>query len=211
MCLACPPGCLSCSDCYTCKICKPDFIFDAGTSSCFEYCGDGKRYIHECDDGNNKDGDGCSRDCRIESGYRCTGGTPDTPDQCYNQIPSRITIEQTGQIRKSTSIVINIKINYLPNSLMMSNDCNNKCNQIIIGQIISGDSSSISITSQYIAGTSYSFALTVDFGRPYIGEFKIKIDMNKSVTSKYFGPIPIDSLNIDVKPLYLAAVEERID
>ena len=102
--------------------------------------------------------------------------------------------------------MINVKINYLPNSLMMSADCNNKCNQIIIGQIISGDKSAISITSQYVAGTSYSFSLTVDFGRPYIGEFNIKVDLNKSLTSKYFGPIPIDSLNIDVKPLYLASV-----
>jgi cysteine-rich repeat protein len=28
-------------------------------------CGDGKRFILQCDDGNNEDGDGCSRDCKI--------------------------------------------------------------------------------------------------------------------------------------------------
>ena len=26
----------------------------------------------ECDDGNNIDGDGCSKDCKQESGYLCT-------------------------------------------------------------------------------------------------------------------------------------------
>jgi cysteine-rich repeat protein len=28
-------------------------------------CGDGKRFVLECDDENNFDGDGCSKDCRI--------------------------------------------------------------------------------------------------------------------------------------------------
>lgn len=37
-------------------------------------CGDGIRHIvagEECDDGNVIDGDGCTSDCRIESGYEC--------------------------------------------------------------------------------------------------------------------------------------------
>ena len=28
-CLACPDGCLTCKDCYTCELCKPEFNFDA--------------------------------------------------------------------------------------------------------------------------------------------------------------------------------------
>ena len=35
-------------------------------------CGDGSRSIaEECDDGNEEIGDGCSKSCRIEAGYRC--------------------------------------------------------------------------------------------------------------------------------------------
>lgn len=119
-CLACPDGCLSCSDCYHCKTCRPEFIFDPHTQHCFEYCGDGLKFVHECDDGNNNDGDGCSRDCQVEAGYTCTGGTPNSADQCYNQVPSRVTIEQTGQVRLSTSIVLNLRVNYIPNSLLLS-------------------------------------------------------------------------------------------
>lgn len=43
-CLACTDGCLSCSDCYRCRICRPEFIFDSATEKCFEMCGDGKRF-----------------------------------------------------------------------------------------------------------------------------------------------------------------------
>jgi cysteine-rich repeat protein len=44
-------------------------------SACQEICGDGKLYTLECDDGNNADGDGCSRDCHIEEGFTCVNGT----------------------------------------------------------------------------------------------------------------------------------------
>ena len=37
-------------------------------------CGDGAVDANEgCDDGNNVDGDGCSRRCRFENGFKCTG------------------------------------------------------------------------------------------------------------------------------------------
>jgi fibro-slime domain-containing protein len=41
--------------------------FAPTSSSCRSACGDGvKAANEECDDGNNQDGDGCSRDCRAE-------------------------------------------------------------------------------------------------------------------------------------------------
>ena len=169
MCLACPDGCLSCSDCYTCKTCRPEFIFDPKTHHCFEYCGDGKKFVLECDDGNNRDGDGCSRDCRIEAGYTCTGGAPDSADQCYNSVPSRVSISQTGQVRLSTSIVLNLRVNYIPASLLISHDCEDSCSQILTGTILSGDTSSLGITSHFLAGTAYDFTMTIEFGRPYMG------------------------------------------
>ena len=43
-------------------------------------CGNGQRtYSEGCDDGNLIDGDGCSAQCSIESGFRCSGGRPATP------------------------------------------------------------------------------------------------------------------------------------
>jgi cysteine-rich repeat protein len=37
---------------------------------------------YQCDDGNTKNGDGCSSTCTIEKGYICTGGTPFRRDVC---------------------------------------------------------------------------------------------------------------------------------
>lgn len=52
-CVACPDGCLSCVDCYTCVMCRPEFNFHPYSNLCVEKCGDGLRFVDECDDGNN--------------------------------------------------------------------------------------------------------------------------------------------------------------
>ncbi len=64
-CLPCSDGCLSCRDCYDCSQCRPDYVLQTKTGLCVEVCGDGKRYTSGCDDGNNIDGDGCSKDCKV--------------------------------------------------------------------------------------------------------------------------------------------------
>ena len=113
-CLTCPDGCLSCSDSYTCLSCSVHFEYDWQSKLCFEICGDGFRYTLECDDGNNADGDGCSRSCQIEPSYTCRGGSPSTPDNCLVYNPSFVTLTQIGQIRYATKIISNIKVDYLP-------------------------------------------------------------------------------------------------
>ncbi len=40
-------------------------------NKCSEICGDGIKYMAECDDGNRESKDGCSSDCKIERGYEC--------------------------------------------------------------------------------------------------------------------------------------------
>jgi cysteine-rich repeat protein len=35
-----------------------------------------------CDDGNNKEGDGCSSQCRVETGFECSGGNVTSKDVC---------------------------------------------------------------------------------------------------------------------------------
>lgn len=64
-CLPCSDGCLSCTSCYSCTQCRPEYNYNPNKNLCFEICGDGKRFTLACDDGNNIDGDGCSRDCKI--------------------------------------------------------------------------------------------------------------------------------------------------
>ena len=45
--------------------CSPGFNFDSPSELCIEYCGDGKKFDIECDDGNNESGDGCTLDCKV--------------------------------------------------------------------------------------------------------------------------------------------------
>jgi len=46
-----------------------------------ERCGNGiKEGVEKCDDGNQKDGDGCSSICRVEPGWECT---PTSPSSCW--------------------------------------------------------------------------------------------------------------------------------
>ena len=66
-CLPCPVGCLTCDSSYVCEICKPEFTYDAHSQLCKEHCGDGMKFMLECDDGNNVNGDGCSSTCEIET------------------------------------------------------------------------------------------------------------------------------------------------
>ena len=113
-CLPCPQGCLSCESSYKCTQCSVDFNFNIASDLCIEFCGDGKRYNLPCDDGNNIDGDGCSRNCEVEIGYICRGGSPNSVDDCILYQPTDLTLIQTGYIRYSTRIIINIKVDYVP-------------------------------------------------------------------------------------------------
>ena len=59
-CLPCPSGCLSCSSSYVCEACKPEFTYDDESQLCKEHCGDGLKFVLDCDDGNTNNGDGCN-------------------------------------------------------------------------------------------------------------------------------------------------------
>lgn len=156
-CIACPSGCLSCVDCYTCTQCRPEFHFY--DNLCLERCGDGNKFVLECDDGNNDDGDGCSRDCKIEEGFVCKGGSPDTADNCMAFQNNVVDITLSGQIRMPTKIILNLRLDYLPRRLISSSDCKNKCESVLVGKMVSGDMGATSITSSYLAGTTYSFSM----------------------------------------------------
>lgn len=143
----------------------------------------------ECDDGNTNDGDGCSMDCKIEPGYICRGGSPNTDDSCVIYLPTQLTILQTGQIRYSSKIVVNLKIDYLPKRLLQSSDCTDRCSNVLDGRIVSGDSKAVSIRSYFLAGTSFSFTMEIEFGRSYIGAFTLEVQISQVIATKYYGNI----------------------
>ena len=82
-------------------------------------------------------------------------------------------MRQTGQIRYSSKMVININLDYLPRRLIQSSDCNDRCSNVLDGKLTSGDMQAVSIKSSYLAGTTYSFSIEIEFGRSYIGKFTL--------------------------------------
>ena len=61
-----------------CYLCQLEPACSGGV--CQATCGDGQRFATEaCDDGNTRDGDGCSKTCTLEQGYACTDVTGAPP------------------------------------------------------------------------------------------------------------------------------------
>jgi cysteine-rich repeat protein len=209
-CLPCPSGCASCPDCYSCSSCSLGFFLQAGSPLCQEVCGDGKKFTLPCDDGNTLSGDGCSSSCQVEAGYVCAGGSPQSRDTCQKGLPSVLTIDSTGQSHVWGKVVINIKLNYVPQALIDSAaDCKNQCNDVIAASIVSGDSSAISIIAQYIANTRYSFSVVVDFAKEPIGMFSLKVGLKASIAAKYYAGMDTSkTVTVNVNPAYFSQLSD---
>ena len=52
-------------------------------------------------------------------------------------------------------------------------DCENKCDNVLKVDIISGDSSATSIVASYLPTSSFKFAIELDFSREPIGMFSV--------------------------------------
>lgn len=171
-------------------------------------CGDGKRYVRECDDGNQNPGDGCSASCTIEPGWVCRGGSPDIPDTCLIYNPDRVSFSLLGQVRYSTRIVLTVNIDYLPQALLQANECNDACSSVLIANITEGEKP-ISIKSSYTAGSRYSFSVELEFGKPYMNSFKGIIQINPSLTRFFQGVSITEGLAINVTPSYLSLAAKK--
>jgi len=81
-------------------------------SGCIEICGDGRNMkILECDDGNTRNNDGCSSECKIEPYYECKGGNETNTDMCiWRKSPTVKSFtyygNRTGILTFSTSLQI---------------------------------------------------------------------------------------------------------
>jgi len=106
-CVKCPDTCATCLSATKCLTCKDGYIVSNGLcvvceekkgyytkgKVCDEICGDGLNLgMHECDDGNTIDGDGCSSRCTIEDGFKCYKGTSGA-DRCVVLTTAYVTIE----------------------------------------------------------------------------------------------------------------------
>ncbi|KAL4484834.1 hypothetical protein ABPG74_020011 [Tetrahymena malaccensis] len=75
---------------------------------CHETCGKGYRFTDElqCDDGNLTNGDGCDSNCKIESNWKCQGGSSMSKDSCY-----KIDVDETIEINTDPNFKFNVSFN----------------------------------------------------------------------------------------------------
>jgi proprotein convertase subtilisin/kexin type 5 len=111
-CKNCSPFCSNCTNDKSCTSCQSGF--NLATGYCLEICGDGKRFVLGCDDGNLINGDGCSSYCTIESGYNCLGGSPTSKDTCMTITPSKTIITARGKVHEIGKVTAGYRINYIP-------------------------------------------------------------------------------------------------
>ncbi len=86
-----------------CYQCKSEPVCNA-SGVCEPVCGDGQRFAQEaCDDGNSRDGDGCSADCKVEEGYACTDLTKTPPAAVDLPIILRDFVGWDNSLRSTTT------------------------------------------------------------------------------------------------------------
>lgn len=89
--------------CYQCKS-EPA----CADGVCKSVCGDGQRYDDEaCDDGNNKNGDGCSIACKEETGFGCSDIAGDPPESIHLPVLMRDFIGQDHNLNHAAHIDFN--------------------------------------------------------------------------------------------------------
>ena len=49
----------------------------------------------QCDDGNSKNGDGCSKKCEVETDFICVGGSETSPDVCKDGVAPTFVVSMT--------------------------------------------------------------------------------------------------------------------
>ncbi|KAL4467512.1 hypothetical protein ABPG72_004580 [Tetrahymena utriculariae] len=98
-------------ECVSCST-YPGMSINPDTQLCQEQCGNGKRITNqkECDDGNTTNGDGCSSNCKIEDGWKCSGGTAASPDVCQNIAPI-IMVLSSQNVDNGPIVTINFNKN----------------------------------------------------------------------------------------------------
>jgi cysteine-rich repeat protein len=201
-CLVCIDGCASCSDGRTCRVCSTGFNRNS-QGRCAEICGDGVRFILACDDGNRINGDGCSSNCRVESGWTCFGGSPNSRDFCSNSRPTRIALNPTGQTHTEGKVTQNIRASWLPANLT-----NGTCSDCLDVKVVSGPQPR-GINVRYVPGTSYSFSVEFDYGYEPIPDFRYQARINPKLQNSYFQGIDISSVvGSNLSPNLMAVNEE---
>ena len=78
------------------------------TGDCNEICGDGLLIKYQCDDGNRRNGDGCSSNCLIEPGWTCVNSS--SGSKCTLQSSLSISVLNIHKYARENVILLKLLI-----------------------------------------------------------------------------------------------------
>lgn len=182
-CKRCLEYCASCSSEISCDTCITGFQVQTISiiivaQTCEEICGDGRKFYLDCDDGNSVNGDGCSADCQVESGWTCIGGNNTNSSKCYNLLPTGTKIITNGHVVLQGQVLQGMSMTYLPAGLL-ANSCS-QCDSILNVSVISTPIIPI-VTVSYVKATQYKFLIKFDFNNvlgSFVFNFTVRINSN---------------------------------
>lgn len=159
-----------------------------------------------CDDGNTINGDGCSSTCKIEAGWNCRGGSPNTKDTCVTFVPGKTIITPRGKVHQVGRVTAGYRINYIPAELLKNNCA--LCSQLLQIKQISGDLIAV-ISASYIPQSTYSINVLFDFnGIEPIPNFVVSVQINPTL-AQYFQGVDISQIVVEeIDPSLLALNQE---
>lgn len=93
---------------YNCQ-CMASYYLSS-TQLCLPKCGDALKAPEEgCDDGNLKDGDGCSSSCSVEDKWMCQGGSPTSASVCMISDFITMTVKYVRRVTTANRMQVGIK------------------------------------------------------------------------------------------------------
>eukprot|EP00930_Biecheleria_cincta_P023043 TRINITY_DN16699_c0_g2_i1.p1 TRINITY_DN16699_c0_g2~~TRINITY_DN16699_c0_g2_i1.p1 ORF type:complete len:613 (-),score=48.56 TRINITY_DN16699_c0_g2_i1:22-1860(-) len=178
--------------------CMADGTFGNSTGlRCEPICGDGRLVPtdhlpmydprEQCDDGNSQSGDGCSRECRVEPGHVCTGGSLTSADACQKAFAfatGSLVISITGARRPGTQEVALATLKAISKSLR----CPERDLEIVAVTAVGAAETNLvgsTTSSTTIAGSAKSLYHFVQ--ARFDVQFKIKVSDPKVLPSYQIG------------------------
>lgn len=169
---------------YNCQ-CMASYYLST-TQQCLPRCGDALQAPEEgCDDGNLKDGDGCSSLCLVEDKWMCQGGSPTSASVCMISDAITMTVKYVRRVTTANRMQVGIKFSPSYSQLSLIN----------FKQYLSTNVPYTNMNQTFADGV---LLLEFDYNRTIEAEFfdlNLTLDPNIFYNSKLSVQIPASGMN----------------
>ena len=118
-----------------------------------------------------------------------------------------IDMRMMGMTHLYGKIVLNVKINFLPQELLDSSSERDN-----IFKVLTNTNLPVEVRSSYMDHSSYTYVIIYDFKKVEpIPEFLTRIEVKPEIKAKYFNEVAVTPLFLKINPAYMARQDEDQD